>query len=234
MSMTPNEMVAFFGDQANDAAKVGLRAAMDSSDYYLASVNCGEIFKCRLMQGLICWRTGSNPTNFLAEAVQGFADAWNIVMSIGGDAARLSDTPAERVRFSAYLIGHPGLAIALDVDGLEADRLLDAVLGNWLFDSWNDSFWEQGIKQLRLSGSKLAVDTYQLYREMARAISSEVPEFLERGESLFNKRKSDSFYSGGDKTEGGGEDNKVTVDYRLASLVKRVGYMGKGLHVWNW
>ena len=233
MSMTANEMIVFFGEQA-EGSRDGMTAAGASSNYYIAAMNCSEALKCRLMQGLISWRTASDPTEFFERAVQGFSDDWKMLMSIGGDTASLSDVPAERVAFVSCLIGRQELPVAIDTDGLESDRLLDAVLGKWLFGSWDDSLWQRGIEQLQQSGSNLALDTYSLYRDMVQASSADLSTLMKNGESLFDRRRSDKFFSGGDQTEGGGDDNKFTVDYRLASLAKRLGYTGGGRHAWLW
>ncbi len=231
MAMTPEEMVLFYGEQA-DLTKEGLAVAESTSNYYLGTLNLSENFKCRMMQGLITWRIGNDPSEFFGQAVQSYHDDWALLTTIGGETATFSDTPVEKVPFLSYLIGQQDSP--LGVDGLEGDRLLDAVLGKWLFGSWEESLWAMGMEQLRTSGSKLALDTYGLYESVVRASSSDMAALMEKGAKLFSNRKSDKFYSGGDETESGGEDNNVTVDYRLASLAKRHGYRGAGTHVWKW
>ncbi len=233
MAMTSIEMIEFFGQQAA-RTRLGMAAAQSSSNYQLASMNCRQAFKCRLMQGLISWRMAKNPTDFFIGAVQSFSDDWKMLISIGGETTKLSDTPAERVPFISCLIGQQDLPNSLSTDGLEGDRLLDAVLGKWLFGSWDDTLWEQGIGHLRSCGSQLALDTYDLYKSVVHASSADLPALMEKGESLFGKRKTDEFFSGGDQTEGGSDDNDFTVDYRLASLAKCVGYEGKATHAWRW
>ena len=231
MAMTTDDMIVFFGEQAEGAGE-GMQAAQSSANYYLATVNCVERFKCRLMQGLIRWRMGSAPTDFLTLAVRGFSSDWEILVAIGGDNAKLSDTPAEKVPFLSCLIGQQ--VVPIDIDGLEGDRLLDAVLGRWLCGSWDVTHWEQGIEHLHSSRSKLALDTYELYKAVAHASPSDLSALMENGKNLFKKRRTDRFFSGGDQTEGGGNDNDVTVDYRLASLVKHAGYEGEGARAWQW
>lgn len=233
MAMTPSEMVTFFGEQAN-RTRSGMAAALSSKHYQLAAINCRQAFKCRLMKGLIEWRMGIDPSGSLSEVVEGFADDWETVATVGGVDAKSADTPAERVAFLAYLIGKPS-CIDVSEDGLKSDRLLDLVFGNWLFDSWNGELWGKGIEQLRLTGSGLAVRTYELYKAVVDATKSDLSALSHEGESLFAQRRSDSFFSGGDQTEGGREDNNVTIDYRLAAVLKRAGYDDPGeLHVWKW
>jgi hypothetical protein len=235
MAMTADDMVAFFGEQA-DGAGEGILAAQSASDYYLAAVNCAEGFKCRLMQGLITWRMGRNPTEHLCQAVRQFRNDWQAVMTIGGEAANPSDAAFEQVPFVAYLIGEP-LPFAVDpsvTSRVECDRLLDAVLGRWLFDTWDASDWQQGLEELRRKGSQLAVETYELYSRMTQASHEELPRLAEEAATLFSRRKKDAFFAGGVQTAGGGPDNDFTVDYRFAALAKRVGYNGDSIHCWCW
>ncbi len=234
MAMTTTEMIEFFGQQAERTHR-GMIAAQSSSNYQLAAVNCRQAFKCRLMQGMISWRASRNPTEFLASSVQGFKDDWNSMMVIGGEKATISDTPAERVPFISCLIGQCDLeGVRCKIDGLESDRLLDAVLGQWLYGSWNELQWKKGIDQLHRPGRELAYESYSVYRAIVCSSSSELSPLIERGNELFKRRQTDKFFCGGDQTEGGGDDNGFVVDYRLASIAKRVGYKGNGTNEWRW
>ncbi len=232
--MTPSEMIAFFGERSKQAQR-GMAVALSSKNYHLAAFNCRQGFKCRLMKALIQWRMGIDPSDSLSNVVQGLSDDWAMVAEIGGDDAKLSDIPSELAAFPAYLIGKP-CSIGGTCDGLEGDRLLDVVMGDWLrADSWNDQWWDQGMNQLRRIGSDLAVRTHDLYKAIANAGPSELPRLLQEGELLFARRRTDSYFSGGDQTEGGGRDNDVTVDYRLAALLKHAGFVDAGqVHVWKW
>lgn len=233
MALTPSEMVSFFGEQTK-RTRLGMTAAQSSGNYQLALMNLRQAFKCRLMKGLIEWRMEIDPSDSLSEAANGFADDWATVLAVGNGDGESTDVPVERVAFVAYLIGKPP-SIDVSSEGFESDRLLDVALGNWLFDSWNGESWELGMKQLRQVGSHLAVQTYELYKAVAHAAEADLPALSQEGEKLFAKRKSDSFFSGGDQTEGGGEDNNVTVDYRLAALMKRAGFVGTSeVHAWKW
>ncbi|MEW4571168.1 hypothetical protein AB1L88_25130 [Tautonia sp. JC769] len=233
MAMTVSEMLDFFRGQIQRSQR-GMDAAKSTGIYPLAELNCRQSFKCRLMISLIEWRNGIDPSNSLSEVAAGFADDWAKVVAVGGDKAKTTNVPAERLAFVVYLIGKPCF-IDVSSDGLEGDRLLDLVLGDWLFDSWNGKLWENGMAQLRRAGSDLAVRTYELYKTIIDAAGSDVTALSHEGERLFAKRKSDAFFCGGDQTEGGGNDNNVTIDYRLAALLKRSGFHdASGVHVWKW
>jgi hypothetical protein len=235
MAMTMPEQLEFF-EQCIQRSRRGMNAAQASGNYHLAALNCRQAFKCRLMKGLIQWRTGTDPSDSLTEVLGGFAEDWAAVSAIGSGEAKLAHVPAELLPFIAYLIGAPCL-LEPSSEGLAGDRLLDFVLGNWLITgSWNDKLWEQGLKKLRqMDRTGLCVQTYELYETVARAAEANLPALSQRGETLFAKRGSDNFFSGADQTEGGGEDNKVTIDYRLAALLKRAGFNGTGVvHAWRW
>jgi len=233
MAMTTSEMIEFCGERTQGTRR-GMNAASSTGNYQLAALNCRQAFKYRLMKGLIEWRMGTDPSDSLSEAANGFADDWATVLAVGKGDGKSIDVPAERVAFVAYLIGKPP-SIGVSSEGFESDRFLDVVLGDWLFDSWNGESWEQGMEQLREAGSHLAVQTYELYKAVAHAAEADLPALSQDGEKLFAKRKSDRFFSGGDQTEGGSEDNNVTVDYRLAALLKRAGFDGTSeVHAWKW
>ena len=233
MVMTSTEMIDFFGQQA-ERTRLGMNASQSSSNYQLAAVNCRQAFKCRLMQGLICWRQGNDPTEFLSLSVNGLKEDWKSLVAIGGDNAKLADTPAERMPFILCLLELSGSA-GCKTNGLESDRLLDAVLGQWLLDgSWMESLWNTGIDQLHRPGQELAYESYSVYAAIAKSRSSEAARLIDRGNALFENRHTDKFYCGGDQTEGGGNDNTIIVDYRLASLAKRIGYKGNSTNEWRW
>ncbi|WP_152052056.1 hypothetical protein [Tautonia marina] len=233
MALKPSEMVSFFGEQTK-RTRLGMAAAQSSGNYQLAAMNCRQAFKCRLMKSLIEWRMGIDPSDSLSEVVEGFVEDWAIVLAVGADDADSGDVPAERVAFVAYLVGKPRSIDVLSAN-FECDRLLDLVLGNWLFSSWDCELWEKGMKQLRQAGSDLAVRTYELYKAITNAAASDLPALSQEGESLFAKRKADGFFRGGDQTEGGGDDNNITIDYRLAAILKRSGFVDEErVHVWKW
>src|SRR5580700_5210580 len=88
-------------------SEMGMAVAKQNGNYYLAALNCGQALKCWLMQGLIAWRSGNNPTSYLEQAVSRFAADWRTVQEIGGESAKLSDAGYEQVYFVAYLIDRP-------------------------------------------------------------------------------------------------------------------------------
>lgn len=233
MAMTVVEMLEFF-DDASEGSRRGMAIAHEKSDYYLAALNCGETLKYRTMQGLLSWRLGQNPSEYFKSGLRVFAEDWKVVSTIGGEKASLSDTPNDIVPYLSYLVGEPNAAIAFDVRGLKSDRLLGALLGNWLYDSLDTVLWDKGMAQLRKPRSALGVATYELYWAVVHASPEELPTLVKRGEVLYLKRESNPWYCGGPSTEGGNGDNEFVVDYRLAALLKRKGYKGESIHAWRW
>ena len=234
MSMTATEMIDFFGQQVA-RTRFGMKAAQSSSNYQLAAMNSRQAFKCRLMQGLICWRLSNDPTQFLVSSVKGLEDDWRSLVAIGGDKAKLVDVPAERMPFILCLIGLSNGSVDCETDGLESDRLLDAVLGQWLLDgSWKELLWKTGIDQLHRTGRKLAYESYSTYAAIAKSSSTEIITLFEICTVLFKSLEPNKLFCGGDQTEGGGNDNALVVDYRLASLAKRIGYKGTSTNEWQW
>lgn len=230
MAQTADQMIELFKQQSARSDK-GLAAAKVSSNYQLAAVNCRQGVKARLMRALIRWKSGDSPYDSLCEVVSFHGEAIEAMKRINGDA-KLTDSTIERVGFCAYLVGANWTPF--DLDGFESDRLLDGVLANHLFDRFDKTRWERGMTSLRDCGSSLAIATYSCYFELIHSSPQERSAIVAKLEHLFAERKADSFFSGGDQTEGGGADNDVVVDYRLGALAKRVGVQWESRHCWRW
>jgi len=215
---------------------MGMAVAKESGNYQLAALNCRQALKTRIMQGLISWRSGNNPTPPFEQAVSRFAEDWQTLTAIGGESAALSDAGYEQVYFIAYLLDQP-LPFSAQSDAAErmqCDRMLDAVLGQWLFEDWNASLWEAGMVQMHKESSELAVSAYAFYRQVSQASNQDFTKLEVMADELFRRRKKDSFFAGGVQTSGGGPDNDFTVDYRFAALSKRIGHAGNSIHAWRW
>jgi hypothetical protein len=233
MAMTPEVMTSFFALQADGAASA-LESALETGNYYLATLNIGEEFKCRLMQGLITWRISSgSPVVAIKAAVSRVYDGIELTTRFNmGDVTK--DLPMEKASIVGFLVDLPSPVFS--TSNLVSERLLDAVLARGLRDSWDDVAWYNGIEQLqKRKGAALAVETYSTYRQLICDPSQDQSKHLiDLAGRLFQKRAKDPFFTGGDQTEGGGADNAVTVDYRLAAIMKRNGQRGGNMHDWRW
>lgn len=211
--------------------------AKENGNYQLAALNCRQALRSRMMQGLIIWRSGDKPTLQFEHAISRFAEDWRTLQEIGGESAMLSDAGYEQVYFVAYLVDQPLPFVAHSnaAKGKLCDRMLDTVLGQWLFDGWDATLWEVGMEAMHTRTSKLAVSTYAYYQRVTQASKQDFPEFEATADELFRQRKKDSFFAGGVQTSGGGPDNDFTVDYRFAALAKRIGLSSdSSIHAWRW
>lgn len=226
MAKTPEQMIAFREQRARatrDAANVALAA----SNLWLAASNLTQCFSNYLMQGLISWRIGSAspvvPIKAAVDALQGH--------KLPPKEAK--ELPLEQAAIVSYLVEEPWNEIP-SAD-LVADRLLDRVLALCLRGGSDPAAWEKGVSQLReMKGTALAVETYSIYGQLLNAGSGGAADLVDQAGRLFARRAKDAFYSGGLETYGGGLYNKLTVDYRLAAILKKIGYAGDSLHKWRW
>ena len=224
-------MVDLFAQQVLRASR-GLDIAVSTRNYQLAALNVRQKFKAFLMQALITWRLGQKPNEPMEAAVETVAIGLEMLKQIDPAMNRYHDIPVELSTFAAFLVGcdHP----LVDVEQLNDERKLDGLLGNALLGGFDVASWNKVIRSFSEScRSKVAINSYRLYGELlGGTVDATVGE--REGERLFAARKSDEFFSGAEQTEGGGEDNLVTVDYRLGALLKRLGQVSGGLHVWKW
>lgn len=235
MAKSPEQILANYG-QHPERSKFGFDAARTASNPDLAACNLGQGLKSYLMQGLVGWRSGiMSPVGPFREALafvrQGYS-AWQTMN--GSVTARALHLPLEKAALVAFLVNKS--AVTFDFHELAADRLLDANLRLGLQDEWHEEMWASGLEQLRqLKGSTLAVETYTTYHRLLHFTQDgEAEAAVEMATSQFERRKSNGFYSSGEQTDGGGNYNAITVDYRLAAIMKKIGYKGKSVHSWQW
>jgi hypothetical protein len=248
MAMTAEEMIRFFADQAG-AAHECLDAAARSGNYYVAALNVREGFKCHLMKGLLQWRHGlGDPVAAMSHAAGMVQQGLTILMSIRPTEppeAHLLVTPS---LFVSYLANRPMPAFDEDhlvsatyqgtprmIAVLKAELQVDGFVGRALWDRWDEAKWyaaSQAFQQNKRAS--LACETYRVYARLLKTPADQAEPLVREAEALFRKRAKDRFYAGGRQTEGGGPDNDFTVDYRLAAILKKVGYTGETIHLWRW
>jgi len=225
-------MIAFFRDQAN-ASRTALEAAVASSNYHVAAVNVRGEFTCRIAQGLIQWRIDSgSPVEPFKQAVERNAVGMRTLSALEShDVAK--DVYVAEAAIISFLVDMP--SPTFNKENLVTDCLLDAVLADALRGSWDEIAWNKGLSQLRKNKrSGLACETYLVYERLLNTASANANTLVDEASELFQKRSRDGFYTGGPATEGGGPDNKYTVDYRLAAIIKKIGFTGQTIHRWRW
>ena len=232
MAMTPTEMITFFKQQRT-LFSGGIAIALGSRNYHHAAINIGQVFEASLMQGLIGWRCGlESPVEPFHGAVHQIEDGIRL-LSTFGSASCTEDLPCGRAGILGFLVGVPSPNFT--TVGLTAESLLDAVLSNALRGSCNDVAWNNGLEQLRKNKlAFLAVESYSTYYQLLHANKAELAELTELATTNFENRRKNSYYGGGLQSEGGGPDNRITADYRLAAIMKKLDYVGENPHRWLW
>lgn len=234
--MNPQEYFTIFATRLAGPAR-GLELAKSSRNLQLAALNFRQLFKGHLMCGLIKWRQQENPTSYFDDAIRLVTEAaitlpdWSPSFNIG------EGLPLGRASLLASLTGVPFSLAQQESSTLPVDVRLDCLLANTGPSANAKDSANALIGELR--GSKrtaLAADTYENYFDIlsGEGNSDCMEELLKKGEALFAKRARDAFFSGGDQTEGGGPDNALVVDYRLALALKKVRYSCNSMHAWAW
>jgi hypothetical protein len=232
MAKTPQQRIANHVQHVERSIR-GLQVAVASRNYDLACYNIRQAFKAHLMHGLIAWRTGiESPVVPLQQAVKNVAQGIEILHAL--DARDCTqDLPVDSASIVSFLVDAPPPTVTLSE--LDSDRLLGAVLGNGLRGTWDAAAREKGLQELRkMKRTRLSVETYLTYGRLLRCADDEADSLVKQAVELFEKRARDSFFSGGDQTEGGGPDNAFTDDYRLAAVMKKIGYSQDNEHLWRW
>src|ERR1051325_5228970 len=233
MAMTRLELVDFFAQRGKQTADA-MEAALRRRELDLVAINVYEAFKSRIMEGLIRWRCDmGSPLECLKGAVEIARKGAALLIGDIGIETVSREMPLETASIIAFLTDQP--IIEFDNSMFEHERLLDSVLGIGLHNGWENTKWALGLETLgKRKRAKLAVETYSVYDELIHASTKEAPALVDQASQLFARRKKDGYYAGGIQTEGGGPDNDFTVDYRLAAIMKKIGFRGDSIHAWKW
>jgi hypothetical protein len=122
--MNPSETIQFYEEQSALFGG-GLETAINSGNGELAIFNVGQVFKAQVIQGLITWRLGNDPTSFFSKAT---TSIMNVVNGVDLSSLPVDALPLERSGYIASLVGMDHCEIA--TDRLNGDRLLDAHIAN--------------------------------------------------------------------------------------------------------
>ena len=202
-------------------------AVRENPSLYVQNVR--EIYEQSLFIGLVFWRTGQSPVRDLNAAVDEL-DAHAEQLGSSSVATALPIASAGLIR---TLLGLPHSSAAGTNEGSAPDVELDAQLLLAIESVVDESTVAALLKQLERGGSgSLAVRSYETYFALLTQGAS--PELLKSAEANYRARAKDRFYSGGRDSEGGGPNNSMVVDYRLGAVLKRLGYIGESVHLWQW
>lgn len=218
-----------------DRSRKGVEIASSNGNADLLALNVGQAFKGHLMQGLIRWRHGvSEPASTFREGLAFLRREYSTWQSMsGGNSSGSIHLPIEKANFLAALVNDPLLPCG--GEQVAVDRSLDVLLARDLQDLSTDGHWDNQLKRLgQIKGAALASESYAAYHALLRAsASTDVEKFVAKAVSQFDRRKGDRYYRGGEATDGGGDNNSLTVDYRLAAIMKRIGYRELTIHSWR-
>ncbi|NWB95771.1 hypothetical protein HX882_07720 [Pseudomonas gingeri] len=213
--------------------------AQQSGNYQMLAFTSRQLFKSQLILGLMVWRHGENPRPYLEKAVDRALTSIAAMTALNAQTVPERDFLVENLKTIAFLVDKP-MAVEADYQLIEApDRRLDCLLASEInTDKKSNSYTliDAEISKLRKkTTAQLAAETYQTYFELLHESNAKnIDKKVKEVEKLYLRQASDSFYSGGEKTEGGSLDNGSVVDYRLAAILKKINYHGSSIHRWGW
>ncbi len=202
-----------------EAVHKGLEIARATSNEPLMWLNISLGFGGHLLRALYFLREGRPPGDELDRAI-------DFIVDYRDQVEEITEIPIDRVNILCFLADRPKLDIG-EVEFPVADMTLDYLLGEALFGADVAADWNGLLESV--AGDKrqqLMVRTYRNYLELLDSRdgpSEAIQELVTKGEELFRARRRNGWYSGADRTEGGGLDNENTVDYRLLALRKAAG-----------
>lgn len=231
MDMNLDEIFQLFGTQVSRAEK-GILAARNSGNGQLLCLNSRQMFKSLLMQGLMKWRGSNDPKVFLGQALDGLMSSVQLLSEINMNQQPGRELPLEKGGIVASLLGREFLS-SFEESAVDPVRQLDIDISRALLsDSSSGPQISVNDSVLTQKAGAVAARTYAVYADILQGRGG--ADLVAEADDLFVKRRKDAFYCGGDHTEGGGKDNLIVVDYRLAAILKRVGYKDDSIHQWWW
>lgn len=231
MGLNLEEISQLFSRQASRAEK-GILAARKSRNGQLLLLNSRQMFRSLLMQGLMSWRRGNDPTVALGQALDALMFSVELLNEIDLSRRSACQLPLESAGIIASLLGRNFFS-HFEASDPDPVRQLDINIARVLLsDTSSGTRVLVNHSILIQKAGPLAARTYAVYANMLQGQCG-IDLVAEAGD-LFDKRGKDTFYCGGDQTEGGGMDNLQVVDYRLAAILKKVGYKGGSIHQWRW
>lgn len=227
--MSPDDTLIFFSDSASRAEK-GIEVARSSSNPQLLALNVRQLFKNRLISGLIQWRLGRNPIAQLAAAID-VVEANRSELNSPAYAI-----PFARAALVAFLIGREFKQPVREDSEFSDEDKLDFELARATPISGISASADRAINKLNhRDRTKLVAESYRVYFEIAtNSTGDSIPTIVQRAESNYERRARDEYFQGGDQIEGGGRDNGLVVDFRLAVALLKAGIPARSIHAWTW
>lgn len=254
MAMNPSEMVSFFEEQA-DLFSQGIEVALSAKDYSHAAFAVSEVHKAQAMAGLIQWRHGlACPVPLLRDSLATAKKAAEFLHRLDSSQEHWKSFPfSSSLHFEVLLFGTSQLRAMLpDRDQCKhilatyPEVCLDSLLVAALVTGDVSEPWQGVLSNLNeKKGLSLMCDTYENYMALVEALVREDTEgaryCVDESARLFSRRRTDSYFSGGIETRGGGEDNSHVVDFVLAAIARYFNAdqlilesSQAAVHAWKW
>ena len=233
MAMTPTEMIEFYREQV----KLFTRPLLDpaaTSDYSHNALRFEAASWSQMMVALMRWRLNEgNPAPELGRTLTLAQEAAERLENLGPGQPHWKSYNFALGIFAGIILNSkapssltqhlPDLTEFCNPTADTICPLLDAALCQSI-SSQEPVGAHQQLLDFTSDRERLRLlhDTYSLYFQLiseGRAGTS-CQETVSQLDTLFSKRRSDEFFAGGIDTDGGGPDNDLVVDYRLAAIIR--------------
>ena len=214
-------------------------------DYPLAYRNLARSLEKRFDTALLRWRRGESPIPDMKAALATSGEMLAAITDWKLDDATLigKGNAWQLVRYISFLLDQP---VALPLELLtriceDQSHYADLELNQHILDALEGRKRREGLSEPfeRLAAKKrqmLAVATYRTYFDLLDTDegAERVQALVRAAEGHYEERSKDGFYGGGPTFVGGGADNPYVVDFVLAAILKRIGWIGDTIHLWRW
>jgi hypothetical protein len=251
MVMTPQQMIELFSQQAR-MHWAAIAPASQAGNYELLKFNLSSTLDCHLMVALLEWRQNANPRESLLRVCEVADSGMALLNQVGPGLEHWKGFDVFPSAFCGALLGKtiavPSRQVLLAWQENRVDYLsqcLDACIVELLAKGEPPTAWSgliAGIENERRL--ELTRTTYTNYADIALKAAGNLHEAIEAvraSTALFKRRKVDGYYAGGRGTDGGGPDNPLVIDYRLAALLHLClpDFAAEldseaGIHAWRW
>ncbi len=201
----------------NKLARVlkGIDAAKNSGNHQLLGLNVRQGFNGLLLKALYLYKSNNHSTDLFSDISDFYARS---TLDLNDE---ITDLPDDRLNIINFISEKEKAPICRSFES--SDRTLDYLLGEALYDEEVGGQWDQEIRNLEKCPDKsLLLRTYNNYWKILHS-SNISSSLLDLACELFEERRKDSYFSGADQSEGGGEDNDYIIDYRLLAIEKKIG-----------